>query len=130
MLIGELSELTGFSRHTIRFYEKQGIFRLGRKDRRANNYKDYPEDVLKKLLVIKRLKGFGFTLNESANLLAMIEEDLASCRNVSEMVNEKIKTLDQKINELQQMKNLLVNGIEHCLHDSEPSDKQCDMIVA
>jgi DNA-binding transcriptional MerR regulator len=130
MLIGELSRLSGFSIHAIRFYEKQGIFRLGRKNRLANNYKDYPEDVLKKLLVIKKLKGFGFTLNESTDLLAMIEEGEASCKNVSVKVDEKLKLIDEKIAELNQVKNMLLNGVELCLNGSSPSpDKNCTMIT-
>jgi len=37
----------------------------------ANNYKDYSDDILKKLLLIKRLKGFEFTLNETSDLLVI-----------------------------------------------------------
>jgi DNA-binding transcriptional MerR regulator len=37
MLIGELSKQTGLSRDTIRFYEKQGLIAVGRKERRFNN---------------------------------------------------------------------------------------------
>lgn len=130
MLIGELSRLTGFSRHAIRFYEKEGVFQLGRKNRQVNNYKDYPEEILKKLLIIKKLKGFGFTLNESTELLAMIEENEASCKNVSEKVEEKIMVIDQKIKELQEIKNMLLNGVELCLNGCEPSsDRNCTMLI-
>lgn len=130
MLIGELSKLTGFSRHAIRFYEKQGIFQLGRKNRLVNNYKDYPAEVLKKLLIIKKLKGFGFTLDESTDLLAMIEENTASCKNVSEKIDGKLKVIDKKIAELQEIKNMLVNGVELCLNGCEPTtNKNCTMLI-
>lgn len=130
MLIGELSKRTGFSIHAIRFYEKEGVFKLGRKDRLANNYKDYPEDVLKKLLIIKKLKSFGFTLNESTDLLAMIEENFASCKSVSEKVDEKIKVIDKKIAELHEIKGMLLEGVELCLNGCEPEpDRNCTMII-
>jgi DNA-binding transcriptional MerR regulator len=130
MLIGELSKLTGFSRHTIRFYEKQGLFHLTRKDRHANNYKDYPEDVLRKLLIIKKLKGFGFTLDESGDLLAMIEENQASCLAVSKKIEQKVKTIDQKIEELQQIKNMLLSGATLCLDGTQPSaEVSCKMVI-
>ncbi|WP_374759669.1 MerR family DNA-binding transcriptional regulator [Dyadobacter chenhuakuii] len=45
MLIGELSKQTDLSRDTIRFYEKQGLIAVGRKERRFNNYKEYSEHV-------------------------------------------------------------------------------------
>ena len=130
MLIGELSKLTGFSRHAIRFYEKEGLFKLGRKNRHLNNYKDYPDAVLKKLLVIKKLKGFGFTLSESSDLLALIEENQASCSTVSQKVEDKIRVIDQKIEELQQIKNMLRNGVALCLNGCLPStDGNCTMLI-
>jgi len=64
MLIGELSKRTGFSHDTIRFYEKKGLIETNKKDRRGNNYKEYPETVYNKLVLIKTVKELGFTLNE------------------------------------------------------------------
>jgi len=130
MLIGELSKLTGFSRHTIRFYEKQELFKLGRKNRLTNNYKDYPDEVLKKLLIIKKLKGFGFTLEECSDLLAMIEENMTSCKSVSEKIDNKLEVIDQKIARLQEMKNMLINGVELCLNGCESTaDRHCTMLL-
>jgi hypothetical protein len=42
-------------------------------ERWGNNYKEYPETAVARLLTVKRLKGPGFTLNEAGNLLVMIE---------------------------------------------------------
>jgi DNA-binding transcriptional MerR regulator len=130
MQIGELSKLSGFSRDTIRYYEKTGLIKLGRKHRLVNNYKDYPEAVLKKLLTLKKLKGFGFTLNESSEIIAMIEENQASCSNVSAKVNEKVTIINEKIEELMQVKNMLVNGVILCLNGNPPSnDGNCTMLI-
>jgi len=41
--------------------------------------------------LFKKLKGFGFTLSEAAELLAMIEENQASCNEVSQRVNDKVE---------------------------------------
>ena len=131
MLIGELSRLSGFSRHTIRYYEKEGLITLGRKDRQVNNYKDYPESVLRRLLHLKKLKSFGFTLQESAELLALIEEDLATCRRVSHLVEQKLADIDRKISELQQLREQLQSGVERCLNGEEPGeDRVCTMVVS
>lgn len=130
MQIGELSRLSGFSRDTIRFYEKCGFIRLGRRHRLVNNYKDYPESVLKKLLILKKLKGFGFTLNESSDLIAMIEEDQASCSQVSHKISQKVAVLDRKIQEMQQIKNMLTNGVALCLNGCAPSEERnCTMLI-
>ena len=64
MLIGELVARSGLTKDTIRFYEKKGLIALDQKSRRENNYKEYSEHVLEKLMLIRRLKDMGFTLTE------------------------------------------------------------------
>ena len=131
MLIGELSRLTGFSRDTIRFYEKEGLIKVGRKQRKENNYKDYSEDILRRLLIIKKLKGFGFTLNETADLLVMIEENMAFCNVVNEKVEVKVKMIDEKIKELENIKNMLLNGVALCLNGCTPTaDRNCTLLIS
>jgi DNA-binding transcriptional MerR regulator len=124
MLIGELAKQSGFSRDTIRFYEKQGLIEVGKKERRFNNYKEYSQETLKRLLVIKRLKGFGFTLNETGEFLSLIEENAASCNNVSEKISEKAALIDKKIEELKQIKQLMLAGVDDCNTCYGPSDKE------
>ncbi len=124
MLIGELSSLTGLSRDTIRFYEEQGLIQVGRKERRYNNYKEYSQETLKRLQLVKRLKGFGFTLNETAEFLEMIEANQASCYQVSDKIAEKVSLIDHKIVELQQIKMLMTSGVETCLQDCAPANRE------
>jgi DNA-binding transcriptional MerR regulator len=114
MLIGELSQKTGLSRDTIRFYEKQGLVLVGRKERRDNNYKEYSADTLYRLLMVKRLKGFGFTLNEIIVLLQAMEEDAATCGNVSQQMQDKITLIDAKIKELEETKVMILGGLDGC----------------
>lgn len=131
MLIGELSKQAGLSRDTIRFYEKQGLIPIGRKERRFNNYKEYSEDTLQRLLQIRRIKGFGFTLNETAQFLDMIENNQASCGNVSEKISEKISLIDQKIMQLIELRTLMQNGVQNCLNCCLPEDsgENCSMLT-
>ncbi len=132
MLIGELSSKTGLSRDTIRFYEKQGLISVARKERRFNNYKEYSEETLQRLLSVKLIKSFGFTLNEASDLLDMIEMNEATCDNVLEKIEAKVKLLDEKIKELRKIKTLLLNGIKNCQganNESKPA-MNCPIIVA
>lgn len=115
MLIGELSKRSGLSRDTIRFYEKQGYIQIGRRQRRVNNYKEYPETVLKRLLLFKKVKSYGFTLNESAEIIALIDANLASCDRVSKAADDKVAVIDAKIQELQAIKTLLQSSVDACL---------------
>ena len=54
MRIAELEQRTGVSRHTLRYYEKQGLLiEVGRRD---NNYRDYPEQAVQ---LLGRMQLFG-----------------------------------------------------------------------
>ncbi|MEO6131629.1 MAG: MerR family transcriptional regulator [Saprospiraceae bacterium] len=132
MLIGELSSKTGLSRDTIRFYEKQGLISVARRERRFNNYKEYSEETLQRLLSVKLIKSFGFTLNEASVLLDMIEMNEATCIKVSDKIEAKVRLIDEKIKELLEIKTLLVNGMKNCQGDCSPSksEENCPILVA
>lgn len=133
MLIGQLVKQTGLSKDTIRFYEKQGLIKVSYKERRSNNYKEYSDEILSRLLTIKRLKNFGFTLNEVSDLLEMIEMNEASCTNVSHKISEKVSLLDDKIRELIAVRTLLLNGVKKCqdgCNTTEQSKDNCPILVS
>jgi DNA-binding transcriptional MerR regulator len=131
MLIGELSQKTGLSRDTIRFYEKQRIISVGRKERRENNYKEYSEDALDRLQVAKRLKGFGFTLNEISAILKMMEEQDATCETISTQMQTKIDLIDTKIQELEDTKAMLLRGLRNCgpCCPADETDANCGLLT-
>ena len=131
MLIGQLAKCTGFSRDTIRFYEKQGLIALPRKSRRDNNYKEYPDEVLERLLSIKRIKEMGFTLNETAEILELVEMDEATCASMLEKVNAKVDVIDAKIAELKALRDRLTTSVENCLSTcNSPLDAVlCGLVV-
>ncbi|RMG27388.1 MAG: MerR family transcriptional regulator [Bacteroidetes bacterium] len=114
MLIGELAKRTGFSKDTIRFYEKIGLIELPRKARRSNNYKEYPEALLGRLQAIRSLKGFGFSLSEIREILHFYSWDLLSCEEGGEKIAEKIRLIDQKILQLTEVRKKLCQIMESC----------------
>lgn len=132
MLIGQLVKETGLSKHTIRFYEKKGLIQVGGNERRSNNYKEYSREILQRLLTIKRLKGFGFTLNEIAELLAMIDMNEASCNNITDKISKKVDMIDEKIRDLLKVRNQLLNGVNACKEGckSEQPEENCSVLVS
>jgi len=120
MLIGELSKRTGFSHDTIRFYEKKGLIGVNRKERRDNNYKEYPESVYEKLVLIKIVKELGFTLNEIDDFIKAWSDEDASCSNLTHHLTDKINGVDQQIALLQLIRSKLTQSLERCQsHDCE-----------
>jgi MerR family copper efflux transcriptional regulator len=118
MLIGELSKRTGFSHDTIRFYEKKGLINVNKKERRVNNYKEYPEQVFEQLVLIKTVKELGFTLNEIDEFIRAWSEESASCENLTNHLTDKIKRVDEQIELLQKIKSKLNGSLEKCLADN------------
>jgi DNA-binding transcriptional MerR regulator len=118
MLIGELSKRTGFSHDTIRFYEKKGLIDVNKKERRDNNYKEYPEHVYERLMLIKTVKALGFTLNEIDEFIEAWGEESASCNNLTTHLTDKINRVDQQIKLLQEIRSKLTGSLDKCLSDN------------
>ena len=131
MLIGELSKLSGFSRDTIRFYEKNGLIAVGRRERRFNNYKEYSEATLLRLKTIRLIKTYGFTLNEISEVLDMTDMQSATCSNMADKIEEKVKLIDGKIRELIKIRASLLDGLQKCRTttcDPENPNANCGII--
>jgi MerR family transcriptional regulator, copper efflux regulator len=111
MLIGELSKISTLSKDTIRFYEKSGLLKGGRK--RENNYKDYGSDMLERLSLIQSLKLLGFTLREIKDFVSLWDKH-ASCENLVEGVRDKMELLDHQIKQLKKTKKQLVGLSKRC----------------
>jgi MerR family transcriptional regulator, copper efflux regulator len=71
MHIGELADRAGMSLRTIRHYDEVGL--LVPSGRTPGGFRVYTEDDLARLLVIRRMKPLGFTLDEMAELLRVVD---------------------------------------------------------
>ena len=128
MLIGEIVERTGLTKDTIRFYEKKGLIALDRKSRRENNYKEYPEQVLEKLMVIRKLKDMGFTLNEIDTFLDLWRDEDANCNDVKYTLENKITLVNEQILKLMELKSRLTASLAKCNNDNcefEKTVREC-----
>jgi DNA-binding transcriptional MerR regulator len=114
MLIGELVKRSGLSKDTIRFYEKKGLIALNKKQRRENNYKEYPDQVLDRLMLIIKIKEMGFTLNEIDTFLELWQDEDANCNNLKYTLENKLTLIDNHINKLQQLKERVSASLTHC----------------
>jgi MerR family copper efflux transcriptional regulator len=71
MHIGELAEKTGLSLRTIRHYDEVGLLKpTGRTD---GGFRLYTRDDLTRLMLIRRMKPLGFSLEEMTDLLRIID---------------------------------------------------------
>jgi MerR family copper efflux transcriptional regulator len=113
MLINELAKRTGVSVHTIRFYERYGLIR-GRRDAAVttNNYLHYDEESVARMELILDAKSVGFTLQEISEIIDAWYEDKYTKPQKLSILECKLRTLDDKIKELRQMKKIIKDCLE------------------
>jgi MerR family copper efflux transcriptional regulator len=71
MHIGAVAERTGLSLRTLRHYDDVGLLRpSGRTD---GGFRLYTERDVDRLLVVRRMKPLGFTLEEMRELLDLVD---------------------------------------------------------
>lgn len=112
-LISQLSKETGTPVHTIRYYERYGLFK-GKKDANvtSNNYTWYEEEVVEKLELIQEAKKIGFSLSEIKVLIDAWHSKRLSAERKKEILEAKIKEIDERIGHLKSMKKLIYQGIK------------------
>jgi DNA-binding transcriptional MerR regulator len=70
--IGEVAERTGLSLRTIRYYEEVGL--VTPSGRTAGGFRLYAESDVARLLLVRRMKPLGFSLDEMRDVLAVLDE--------------------------------------------------------
>lgn len=100
MRIGQLSKLSGFSKDTIRYYEKIGLIALPKRSVLSNGYKDYHDEILHQLKAIRKYKDLGFTLEEIRELLVLQSINVLDVSKVLQLVDIKITGIDEQIEKL------------------------------
>jgi DNA-binding transcriptional MerR regulator len=105
MRIGELGDLAGLSAKTIRYYEDIRI--LPEPERTSSGYRDYDDVALERLRFIKSAQAVGFSLGEIREVLAFGDRGEAPCLHVTQLMEDRIRSLSEHIRGLQQMRSEL-----------------------
>ena len=128
MKISDLAQRSGISAHTLRFYEKTGLFSASK--RSESNYRIYSQDDLITAKFIKRSKECGFSLAETATLLAIRhDKDLHVCAQAKLITSSKITDIAQQIKQLKQMQKTLQQLERYCCGGQE-SAAFCSLIAS
>lgn len=71
MHIGELAERSGLSLRTLRHYDEIGL--VSASGRTEGGFRLYTADDVDRLMLIRRMKPLGFSLEQMAELLSIID---------------------------------------------------------
>lgn len=110
--IGELAKQAKVNIETIRYYERRGL--LEEPPRNKSGHRQYTTEVVRRTQFIKRCQTIGFSLNEILSILELKITPGSTCSDMQSRVSEKIKTVEEKIVELNQIKKALGRMLKKC----------------
>jgi DNA-binding transcriptional MerR regulator len=113
MKIGELSTQTGASIDTIRFYERRGV--LPTPARRPSGYREYPETLVERVLLVRRLQSVGLTLDEIVEFLAAHDQGGATCETQRWRLDAAQRRIRERIDELVAVENAIIHARADCV---------------
>ncbi|MFF7062321.1 MerR family transcriptional regulator [Pseudomonas sp. NPDC008258] len=108
MRIGELAQVCGISRDTLRFYEERGLIRARRL---ANGYRDYPDETAQLVMFIRTAQRLGFSLNEIGSNVEQLWQSAEPDRAVEELLRDKLALVEQRLEELQLLRATLMQRL-------------------
>lgn len=123
--ISQAAQATGLSIKSIRHYEQIGL--ISAPPRSENDYRYYPESLIKQLHFIKSTKDAGFNLKESKALLNLSEDNERSSADVKAIALQKIVELEARIKQQQTLLASLKKLTKQCHGDKQAS---CPIIDA
>ncbi len=97
MRIGELAQRSGLSRDAIRFYERNGLIRSGPGPDPSNNYRDYPEDCVPTLDMIREAQAAGFTISELKSFMRQLDKASTTDFDGEAFLQQKIEEVEENI---------------------------------
>lgn len=114
--MGDLTRACGVSDQTVRLYERIGLLEpLGRT---AKGYRFYDAAAVEALHFIKQAQRSGFSLEEIKVLLHTDIRDDRACASMKDLLDRKLRSLTERLLELQSTKAVLLSLRQAC--DGEP----------
>ncbi|WP_114196117.1 Zn(2+)-responsive transcriptional regulator [Edaphovirga cremea] len=126
--IGQLAQLAEVTPDTIRYYEKQGM--MDHEIRSDSGYRLYSENDLQRLCFIRYAKKMGFTLDAISELLSIrIDPAHHTCHESKSIVDSRLAEVEQKLLELERMRDSLQRLSNACCGSSH-SSASCSILEA
>ena len=117
MNIGEVAKRAGLPPKTIRYYEEIGLI-APRRD--SNGYRSFDGQDLHRLAFLHRARALGFTIEDCRTLLALYADEGRASADVKAVAEDHLARIDEKISQLQSMRDTLGELIRSCAGDNRP----------
>ncbi len=121
MTIGQVASLMGVAATALRYYERAGILKPA--GRTPAGYRLYDEIAIRRLEFIRSAQAVGFTLDDTRTLLQL--DGRTSCDKVQKMIQRRLGEVDEKLLELERVRNTLADTLKRC----RSSKKGCAVLA-
>ncbi len=125
--IGALAEAAGVPTTTVRYYERRGLLRPATRVG-SGSYRAYGEAELDRLRFIRAAQQTGFSLEDIAALLSLRDGRTAPCREVQDLIEERLREVAQRARDLRRVERDLKSALGACRR-SEPQG-HCEVMEA
>lgn len=110
--IGSLAVQSNCSVPTIRYYEEIGL--LPKAARSGNGRRTYGGTELRRLIVIRRCRDLGFSIEKIRVLLTLIDNPEQDCASARDLASAHLLDVAGKLRELHKLKRALKTVIADC----------------
>lgn len=122
--IGQVSQKTGISPETIRYYERIAL--LPSPHRADNGYRQYDDADMERLEFIRRSRALDFALDEIQEILTFRERNEPPCQYVMGVMAEHLAEIEIRIADLKKLRDDMQNLYDAGKHLPEDVQmKQC-----
>jgi len=124
--IGQVSDLSQLPVKTIRFYEDRGLIQAAR--RTSGGFRLFNPTVLSRLSFIKRSQALGLSLNDIQDIFTIADSGERPCKNVRHKFKAKIVEIEERIQQLEKLKEQLHILIEEADQREQMDAEICPII--
>jgi MerR family transcriptional regulator, Zn(II)-responsive regulator of zntA len=125
--VGEICRKLGLNPQTLYFYER--IELIPPPQRTESGYRLFRDQDVERLAFISRAKALGLSLDEIKDILTLKEGQSLTCQAMYERLSKKLQEIEDKIRQLEELRDELLPLVNHCLQKSEVADPNHECIV-
>ncbi len=119
MNIGKASKLSELTVKAVRYYDNIGLVKPHQNI--DSGYREYSEEDILKLKFVGKARKFDFSIDECRELLSLYENKNRTSKDVKKLTLEKIFQIDEKLKQLQNLKDELIYLADNCHGDDRPN---------
>ncbi|MEL6339901.1 MAG: MerR family transcriptional regulator [Myxococcota bacterium] len=110
--IGAVARRAEVSVDTVRYYERRGL--LPQPRRLESGYRIYDAAIVDRIRFIQQMQPLGFRLDEVRDVLAMVDDGSATCKNQQGRFQAVLSRIDHEIAALRATRRKIVSVLNEC----------------